>query len=60
MKTRILSLFLALIALLGVLPTAASAASSEQEALGEINIFNGGYKLAYLSINGRVREHKYT
>ena len=60
MKTRILSLFLALIALLGILPTAAFAASSEEEALGSINIYNGGYKLSYLSINGRVREQNYT
>ena len=60
MKKRILSLFLALIALLGILPTAAFAASSEEEALGSINIYNGGYKLSYLSINGRVREQNYT
>ena len=60
MKKRLLSLLLALVAVLGLFPTAALAASSEAEALGEIDIYNGGYRLSYLSINGRVREQIYT
>ena len=31
----------------------AFAASSVEEALGEIDIYNGGQELSYLSINGR-------
>ena len=36
------------------------AASSEEEALGEINIYNGNYELGYLFINGAVQKQKYT
>lgn len=46
--------------MLGMLPATALAASSEAEALGEVSIYNGGQKLSYLSINGRVRELIYT
>ena len=57
---KLLSLFLVLVTLLGILPTAAFAADSEEEALGEINIYNGNYELGYLSINGAVQKQKYT
>lgn len=57
---KLLSLFLALVTLLGILPTAAFAAGSEEEALGEVNIYNGEYELGYLSINGSVRKQIYT
>lgn len=60
MKRRLLSLFLALVTILSILPTAAFAASSEEEALGEVDIYNGDYELGYLSINGAVRKQKYT
>jgi hypothetical protein len=63
MKNRILSLFLAFVMLLGILPTGllpTFAASTEEEALGEVDIFNGGHEMAYLSINGSVRTQKYT
>ena len=43
-----------------MLPATALAASSEEEALGEVNIYNGEQKLSYLSINGRIRELIYT
>lgn len=43
MKKRLLSLFLAFVTLLGILPTAALAANTEEEALGEVDIYNGGY-----------------
>ncbi|MDB7917922.1 SpaA isopeptide-forming pilin-related protein [Flavonifractor plautii] len=57
---KLISLFLALVTILGILPTAAFAASSEEEALGEVDIYNGDYELGYLSINGAVRKQKYT
>ena len=60
MKKRILSLLLALLTALALLPNAAFAASTEDEALGEVDIYNGGYELSYLSINGTVRTQIYT
>ena len=60
MKKRLIALLLILVTVLGMLPTTALAASSEEEALGEVNIHNGGQKLSYLSIKGRVRELIYT
>lgn len=60
MKRRLLSLFLAFVTMLSLLPTAAFAASSEEEALGEVNIYNGEYELGYLAINGAVKKQKYT
>ena len=63
MKKRFLSLFLALVTLLGILPAAslpALAASTVEDALGEIDIFNGGQEMGYLSINGAVRKQEYT
>ena len=59
MKKRLLSFFLAMLTLLSMFPTA-MAASSEDAALGEVNIYNGDYELGYLSINGVVRKQKYT
>ena len=60
MKKRLISTLLALVMVLGMLPVTALAASSEEEALGEVNIYNGEQKLSYLSINGRIRELIYT
>ena len=60
MKKRLISMLLVLVMMLGMLPATALAASSEAEALGEVNIYNGRQKLSYLSINGRVRELIYT
>ena len=60
MKRRLLSLFLAFVTMLSLLPTAAFAASSEEDALGEVDIYNGDYELGYLAINGTVRKQKYT
>ena len=60
MKKRLVSILLALVMVLGMLPVTALAASSEEEALGEVNIYNGEQKLSYLSINGRIRELIYT
>ena len=60
MKKRIISLLLVLITVLGMFPTAAFAAATEEEALGEVDIYNSGYELSYLSINGRIRTQIYT
>ena len=46
---KLLSLFLACILLLGILPTSVFAADSVEEALGEVNIYNGDYELGYHS-----------
>ena len=60
MKQRILSFFLALLTLFSLFPTAALAADTEEEALGEVDIYNGGYELSYLTINGQIRTQDYT
>ena len=60
MKKRLVSMLLVLVMVLGMLPATAFAASSEEDALGEVNIYNGEQKLSYLSINGRIRELIYT
>ena len=57
---KLISLFLACILLLGILPTSVFAADSVEEALGEVNIYNGDYELGYLSINGAVKKQTYT
>ena len=53
-------MLLAVVMMLGMFPGTALAAGSVEEALGEVNIYNGEQKLSYLSINGRVRELIYT
>ena len=60
MKKRLIALLLVLVTMLGMLPGTALAADTEEEALGEVNIFNGGYEMYYLSMNGRVRKQSYT
>lgn len=57
---KLLSLFLALVIVLGILPTATFAAGGEEEALGEVNIYNGEHELGYPSINGAVKKQIYT
>lgn len=57
---RLLALLLVLVMALSLFTGMAQAASSEEEALGEVNIFNGGTKLSYLSINGKVQSFVYT
>ena len=45
MKKRLISMLLALLAVMGLLPTAAFAASTPEEALGEVQIYNGGVEM---------------
>lgn len=60
MRKRLLALLLCVVTVLGLFAAPASAASSEEEALGEIDIYSGGTKMSYFSINGRNRELVYT
>ena len=60
MTKQLIALLLVLVTVLGMFPATALAASSEEEALGEVNIYNGGTAMSYLSINGRIREQIYT
>ena len=60
MKRRILALLLTLLTVLGMFPATALAASSEEAALGEIDIYSDGTELDYLSINGAARSQQYT
>ena len=60
MKRKLLALLLTLLTVLGMFPATALAASSEEEALGEIDIYSDGTALDYLSINGAARSQKYT
>ena len=43
MKQRLFSMLLAFAVILGIIPSVASAASTPEEALGEVNIYSGGY-----------------
>ena len=60
MKKRVVSMLLAVVMMLGMFPGTALAAGSVEEALGEVNIYNGEYELGYLSINGAVKTQVYT
>ncbi|MDE7218658.1 MAG: hypothetical protein K2O45_03420 [Oscillospiraceae bacterium] len=60
MKRKMIALLLVLVTVLGMFPATAQAASSEEEALGEIDIYSDGTELDYLSINGAARTQKYT
>ena len=57
---KLLSVFLACVLLLGILPASAWATDSVEAALGEVDIYNGGHELGYLSINGAVKKQDYT
>ena len=60
MTRRLIALLLCIATLLSLCTGFASAASSVEEALGEVDIYNGGTKLSYLSVNGRVQTMIYT
>ena len=57
---RIISLMLTLAVALSLLILPAGAASTPEEALGEVNIYSGGYSMNYLAVNGRVQTQSYT
>ncbi len=56
---RVLSLLLVVAMLLSLATSFVQAASTPEEALGEVNIFNGGQSLNCLAVNGRVQELNY-
>ena len=60
MKKRILSLFLAVLLLVGLLPTGALAASSLEDAMREVSIYARNDDLNWLTMNGSVRTQHYT
>ena len=37
-----------------------SGAATPEEALGEVNIYSGGYSMKYLAVNGKVQTQSYT
>ena len=57
---KLLSLFLAFVIAFGLLPTGAFAAGTPEEALGEVDIYDGGYTMKYLAVNGKVQSQSYT
>ena len=57
---RIISLMLTLAVALSLLILPAGAASTPEEALGEVNIYSGGYSMKYLAVNGKVQTQSYT
>ena len=57
---RMISLMLTLAVALSLLVLPAGAASTPEEALGEVNIYSGGYSMNYLAVNGRVQTQSYT
>ena len=56
---RILSFLLVTAMLAGMMAGLAQAADSEEEAMSEIPIYNGGQSLACLAVNGRVQDFNY-
>lgn len=60
MKKRLIAMLLCISTMLSLCTGFASAAGTVEEALGEVDIYNGGYKMYYLSINGRIQEQNYT
>ena len=62
MKKRLISMLLALLVAMGLLPTAAFAASTPRGVPwgNGFYIYNGEVEMSYLSINGRIRSQIYT
>lgn len=56
---RLTALLLTVAMLLSMLTLFVGAASSEDEALTEANIFNGGHSLSCLAVNGKVQTLNY-
>lgn len=57
---RILSMILSLSMLLSLFVGMASAANTPEEALGEVQIYSGGFPMSYLAVNGKVQLQEYT
>ena len=57
---RLTSMILALAMLFSLFCPAAQAASTPEDALGEVDIYSGGYAMSYLTVNGKVQKQEYT
>ena len=53
---RCTAILLLIVTVIGLFPAVTLAANTPEEALGEIDIYNGGEQLAYLAVNGRVQK----
>lgn len=60
MKKKWTAFLMAVITALSLFPAPALAAGSEVEALGEVDIYNGGAQFSYLMMNGNVQTFLYT
>ncbi|MBE7009165.1 MAG: hypothetical protein E7422_08535, partial [Ruminococcaceae bacterium] len=60
MKKRILSMLLAVLTLLSVLPAPVNAASSLEDAMAEVDIYGSKTPLNWLTMNGSVKTQYYT
>ena len=59
MKKRMLSMFLALLTICGLIPTTAFAAPTLDEAMAEVDIYSKDQDIVYLTANGKVQNQKY-
>ena len=57
---RLISIALVLTMLTTLLCPVAQAASTPEEALGNVDIYSGGYAMSYLAVNGKVQKQEYT
>ena len=60
MKKRFMAMLLTVAMVLGMMATPASAASSLQEAMSEVNIYARNADLVWLTMNGSVKTQWYT
>ena len=60
MKKRILSMLLAVLTLLSVLPAPANAAPTLEDAMAEVDIYGSKTPLNWLTMNGSVKTQYYT
>ena len=60
MYKRIIAMMLTLATLLGMLAVPASAASTLEESMAEVDIYAKGEELVYLTMNGQVKGQHYT
>lgn len=55
-----IAFLLLLVLAVGMFPSSALAAPTLEEALGEVDIINGGEEMSYLAMNGMIRTQRYT
>lgn len=57
---RITSTIILFAMLMSLLCISVSAADTPDKALGEVDIYSGGFPMSYLAVNGRVQKQEYT